>query len=85
MAKQLKKRNLEKAVIVETLKSLLECDDTESSELYYNHVSEISELTSAKENINNLSSIGIDSNVIRKNGFLLTMPLGEHFCPITMN
>lgn len=77
MAKKLKKRNLEKTLIVETLKSLLDCDDSESAEIYYSHVNEISELVSAKTNFEYLSTIPISRKSIKENGFVLSMPLSK--------
>lgn len=74
-AELLKKRNLEKAMIVETLKSLLQCNDLESSEIYYNHVNEINELNAAKEAVAYLIKNGISLQVIKENGFLLEMPI----------
>lgn len=73
----MKKRNLEKATIVEKLKSLLDCDDSESAEIYYSHVNEISELISAKTNFQYLLKVPISRETIKDNGFLLTMPLSK--------
>lgn len=77
MAKVLKKRNLEKAIIVETLKSLLDCNDSESSEIYYNYVNEINELDLAKKATKYLLNNGISRKVIKENGFLLVMPISK--------
>ncbi|XP_055313465.1 uncharacterized protein LOC129574886 isoform X2 [Sitodiplosis mosellana] len=77
MTMQLKKRNRDKAVIVESLKSLLECNDSDSSEIYYNYVNEINELVSAKNNIAYLLGIKVKLETIRENGFLLSMPIDE--------
>lgn len=74
-AEILKKRNLEKAMIVETLKSLLQCNDLESSEIYYNHVNEINELYAAKEAVAYLLKNGISLRVIKENAFLLAMQI----------
>lgn len=77
MTEQLKKRNSDKTVIIEELKTLLECDDMESSELYYDHVNEISELEVAKTNIQYLLGTSVSRVAIKKHGFLLTMPFGK--------
>lgn len=76
MVRQLKKRNREKDTIVELLKSLLQCNDSESSEIYYNYVNEISELESAKKNIKYLLNLNVKLKTIKENGFLLPMPIG---------
>lgn len=76
LSEQLKKRNSDKCFIIETLKALLNCDDIESSELYYNHVSEIDELEWAKTNIQYLLGISVNRETIKKYGFLLAIPLG---------
>lgn len=72
-AEALKKRNLEKALIVETLKSLLKCNDLESTEIYYNYVNEIQELDVAKTAVEYLQKKKISLRVIKENGFLLSM------------
>lgn len=72
-AEALKKRNLEKALIVETLKSLLKCNDLESTEIYYNYVNEIQELDVAKTAVKYLQKRKISLRVIKENGFLLSM------------
>lgn len=72
-AEALKKRNLEKALIVETLKSLLKCNDLESTEIYYNYVNEIQELDVAKTAVGYLQKKKISLRVIKENGFLLSM------------
>lgn len=77
MTENLKKRNSDKTVIIEELKTLLECDDMESSELYYNHINEIYELECAKANIQYLLEISVNRMTIKKYGFLLTMPFGK--------
>lgn len=79
MVRQLKKRNREKTIIVESLKSLLQCDDSESSEIYYNYVNEISELESAKKNIKYLLNLNVKLRTIKENGFLLPMPIGTNY------
>lgn len=73
----MKKRNLEKAVIVESLKSLLECSESESAEIYYSHINEINELMCAVANVQYLLKIPICRKTILENGFLLPMPLSE--------
>lgn len=77
LAMKMKKRNLEKAVIVETMKSLLECSESESAEIYYSHISEISELTCAVANVQYLLKIPISRETILENGFLLPLSLNE--------
>lgn len=76
-AEVLKKRNLEKALIVETLKSLLNCNDLESLEIYYNYVNEIQELDVAKTAVEYLLKRKISLRVIKENGFLLSMSIGK--------
>lgn len=76
-AEVLKKRNLEKALIVEKLKSLLNCNDLESSEIYYNYVNELQELDVAKTAVEYLLKRKISLRVIKENGFLLSMPIGK--------
>lgn len=73
----LKKRNSDKCSIIKELKTLLECDDTESNELYYNHVNEIYELEWAETNIQYLLDISVSRNAIKKHGTLLTLPFGR--------
>lgn len=75
-AEQLKKRNLEKTFIVDTFKSVLDCDELESVAIYYNHVNEISQLDRVKWNVQYLMEISVSREVIKKYGFVLTMPLG---------
>lgn len=74
IAKNLKKLDLQKATIIETLKSTLHCDDSESLQIYYNHVSEISELATAKGNIDYLLEVDVSRETITANGFLLRIP-----------
>lgn len=74
---KLKQRNLSKATIVENLKELLQCDDTKSSELYYNYVNDINKLKTAKRNIEYLFKNEITTETIKENGFLLPMSLGK--------
>lgn len=76
-AEVLKKRNLEKALIVEKLKSLLNCNDLESSEIYYNYVNELQELDAAKKAVEYLLKKKISLRVIMENGFLLSMSIGK--------
>lgn len=76
-AEVLKKRNLEKALIVEKLKSLLNCNDLESSEIYYNYVNELQELDVAKKAVEYLLKKKISLRVIMENGFLLSMSIGK--------
>lgn len=76
-AEVLEKRNLEKALIVETLKSLLNCNDLESLEIYYNYVNEIQELDVAKTAVEYLLKRKISLRVIKENGFLLSMSIGK--------
>lgn len=77
---RIKKRNTDKEKIVTTLKFLLNANDFEASKLYYSHVNEIDELKMAEKNITHLLNTQIKCEEIRKNGFLLTMPIGmlEH-------
>lgn len=74
VAKNLKKRDLQKATIIETLKSTLLCDDLDATEIYYHHVNETSELVTAKANIEYLLKVGVSRETIIENGFLLPMP-----------
>lgn len=74
---KLKKRNADKNFIIEELEALLECDDTESSELYYNYVSEMYEWECAQTNIQYLLEISVSRNTIKKHGSLLTLPFGK--------
>lgn len=74
---KLKKRNPERASIVKSLKSLLQCDESEAAEIYYSYVNEISELHSAKNNIQYLLNISISRETILENGFLLTLSLND--------
>lgn len=74
---RLRKQNLDKNYIIKELKSLLECDDIEASELYYNHLNSTNELDWAKENIKYLLKISVSRNAIRKHGSLLTLPFGK--------
>lgn len=74
---KLKKRNSDKSLIIKRLKSLLACNDTESIELYYNHVSEIYELEWAETNIEYLLKFSVSCNAIKKYGSLLTLPFGK--------
>lgn len=74
---KLKKRNSDKQIIIRELKALLECDDTESSELYYNYVSEMYEWECAQTNIEYLLKISVSRNAIKKHGSLLTLPFGK--------
>lgn len=74
VAKNLKKRDLQKATIIETLKSTLHCEDLEATEIYYHHVNETSELVTAKANIEYLLKVGVSRETIIENGFLLPMP-----------
>lgn len=77
LTKQLKEQNSDKNVIIKELKTLLECDDSESSELYYNHINNITELDRAKENAKYLLKISVSRSVIKKHGSLLTLPFGR--------
>lgn len=74
---KLKKRNSNKTFIIKELKTLLECDDTESSELYYHHVSEMYELEWAQTNVQYLLEISVSRDAIKKHGSLLTLPFGK--------
>lgn len=76
LSERLKKRNSDKSFITKTLKTLLDCDDIESCELYYNHVNEIHELKSADANIQHLLGLSVSCQIMTKYGFLLTLPLG---------
>lgn len=71
------KRNAVKNIIIKELKMLLECDDIDASELYYNHVYNINELDWAKENIQLLLDMSVSRIAIRKHGSLLTLPYGK--------
>lgn len=71
------KPNTNKNLIVNELKELLECNDTEASELYYNHVNSVDELGWAKENIEFLLEISVSRIAIRRHGSILTIPFGE--------
>ena len=79
MTEKLKKRNLEKSFITAELKVMLDCDHTDACELYYNHVNEIDELKLAKANIQYLLEKSVSVKIIRKYGFLLTLPIGRLF------
>lgn len=77
LTEKLKRRNSDKNSIIKELKILLDCDDTEASELYYNHVSEIYELEWAQTNVEYLLKSSVSRNVIKKHGALLTLPFGR--------
>ncbi|XP_031619216.1 uncharacterized protein LOC116338226 [Contarinia nasturtii] len=77
MLHRLEKHTLEKAQIVETLKSLLNCNNLESSELYYDYISSINELATAKNNAKYLMNHKITPETIRQNGFLLQMSIDD--------
>lgn len=77
LAEKLKRRNLIKATIVEDLKTLLQCGDTESSEIYYNYVNGINELETAKRNVKHLLKNKISLETIKENLFLLSMSIGK--------
>lgn len=77
LTEELEKRNSDKSLIIKELKTLLGCNDTESSELYYNHVNEIYELEWAKTNIQYLLKISVSRNLIKKYGSLLTLSFGK--------
>lgn len=77
MTDQLKKRNADKIVIIEELKSLLKCDDMEASELYYDHVNDISELELAKRNIQYLLEMSVSRDAIKTHALILTIPFGK--------
>lgn len=77
LTEKLKRRNSNKDFIIEKLKTLLDCDDTEASELYYNHVSEMYELEWAETNVEELLESSVSRNAIKKHGFLLALPLSR--------
>ncbi|XP_031617293.1 uncharacterized protein LOC116337108 isoform X2 [Contarinia nasturtii] len=74
---QINKLNIYKKAIVESLMSLLAGDHFESSKLYYTYVYDLNELVVAEQNVSHLLEMKIDQVTIRKNGFLLTMPIDE--------
>ncbi|XP_031636836.1 uncharacterized protein LOC116349497 isoform X2 [Contarinia nasturtii] len=74
---QIQNLNTDKKSIVESLMSLLGGDHFESSQLYYSHVYDLNELLVTEKNVNHLLEMKIDQVTIRKNGFLLTMPIDE--------
>ncbi|XP_031640728.1 uncharacterized protein LOC116352346 [Contarinia nasturtii] len=77
MMLQIRKLTTEKKTIVDSLMSLLGGNHFESSQLYYSHVYDLNELVVAEENVNHLLEMKIDQVTMRKNGFLLTMPIDE--------
>lgn len=80
---RMNERNSNKNLIVNELKMLLECNDTEASELYYNHVNSVDELGWAKENIKFLLEISVSRRAIWRHGSILTLPFGE--LPISLH
>lgn len=77
LTEKMKRRNSNKSVIITGLKTLLDCDDTKASELYYNHVSEIYELEWAQTNVEYLLESSVSRDAIKKHGSLLTLPIGR--------
>lgn len=71
---KLKKSNLMKSIILDSLKKSLDCDDIEASEIYYSFLNQIDEIPLMKTNVEFLKLHGISSKSIKENAFVLVMP-----------
>ncbi|KAJ6625704.1 Transcription termination factor, mitochondrial, partial [Pseudolycoriella hygida] len=74
LAHILKKRNLEKSLILSELNLLLQCDDKLSAQIYYDFVNTIEDLSLAKENMKLFTDYGLNVELIRRNFVVLTLP-----------
>lgn len=68
---------LEKSEVLKHLYDILSCDDEEAAIIYYNNITYLDQLESAKENIIFLTKNNISKRAIIDHSFVLTMPLGK--------